>query len=141
MYDRQATQSGIIPPLESENAQPPRAIILHDHALKPRTIGFPALQRTEPKIVRFASPLYARCMSLDVVWCTDCLILSVWDAGAELQVRRPGDLTEFYLLFTSSPRPVFRRCRRIRTWGDVMEAAYQKKRPDFHLKPELAHDS
>jgi hypothetical protein len=76
-------------------------------------------------------------MSVDGVCCTDCLVLSVWDTGAQLQVGRPGDLAEFYLVFTSSPKPVFRRCKRVGICGDLIEVAYQSKQPDFLLKPEL----
>ena len=136
MDDYQATQNRM-PPLEPEKVPLPRAIILHDHEVKPQTIGFPTLHRTEPKIATFATPLYANCMSIEGVWCTDCLVLSVWDTGAQLRVKRPSDLTDFYLLFTSSPRPVFRRCKRIRTCGDVIEVEYQPKQPDFLLNPGL----
>jgi hypothetical protein len=76
-------------------------------------------------------------MSVDGMWSTDCLVLSVWDTGAQLRVRRPGDLTEFYLLFTSSLRAVFRQCRRVSTCGNVIDVAYERKQPDFLLKAGL----
>ena len=119
----------------------PRAIILHGDGHKPQTVGFPALHQTRPKIATFATALHAKCMSVDGACCTDCLVLSVWDTGAQLQVGRPADLAEFYLVFTSSPKPVFRRCKRIRTCGDLIEVAYQPKQADFPLQPELAHES
>ena len=113
-----------------------RAVVLHQED-QLRTVGFPALHRTDSKRVTFQRPLYARCMSIDGVWATDCLVLTVWDAGAQLQVRRPSDLTEFYLLLTSSPRPVFRQCRRVSTCGNVIQVEYQRRQPDFLLKAEL----
>ena len=121
--------------MQREKVPLPRAIVLHDDDQKPQTVGFPALQQTKPRIITFANPLDARCMSVDGVWSTDCLVLSVWDTGAQLQVREPGELTEFYLVFTSSPKPVFRRCKRVRTCGDVIEVANQRSQPDFVLKP------
>jgi len=114
-----------------------RAVVLHQED-KLRTVGFPALHRTDSKRVTFQTPLYAKCMSIDGVWSTDCLVLTVWDAGAQLQVRRPSDLTEFYLLLTSSFRPVFRQCRRVSTCGNVIQVDYQRRQPDFLLKAELS---
>jgi hypothetical protein len=116
-------------PSKSEKVPLARAVVLHEDD-KLRTVGFPALHQMEAKRVTFASPLYAKCMSIDGVWATDCLVLSVWDTGARLQVRRPGDLTEFYLLFTSSFRPVFRQCRRVSAWGNVIQVEYQPKQAD-----------
>jgi hypothetical protein len=108
-----------------------RAVVLHQDD-KLSTVGFPALHQAETKRVTFASPLYGKCMSIDGVWVTDCLVLSVWDTGAQLRVRRPGELTEFYLLFTftSSVRPVFRQCRRVSAWGNVIQVEYQAKQAD-----------
>ncbi len=79
-------------------------------------------------------------MSVDGLRSTDCLVLSVWDTGAQLKVSRPGDLAEFYLLFTSSPKPVYRQCKRVRTCGNVIEIAYLLKQPDFLLKAGLDFD-
>ena len=102
-----------------------------------RTVGFPALRPTTPKRVIFSSPLHARCMSIDGICSIDCLVLSVWETGAQLQVRRPSELADFYLLFTSSLRPVFRQCRRLSTCSNVIQVAYQRKQPDFLLKAGL----
>lgn len=140
MHDRRTTRNKNVPALEPGGIPVPRAIILHNDDRKPRTVGFPALHRTEPKRVAFSSPLYARCRSVDGTRSTDCLVLSVWDTGAQLQVRRPADLTEFYLLFTSSLRPVFRQCKRVWTRGNVIDVAYQRKQPDFLLKEASTHD-
>lgn len=116
-------------PSKSEKVPLVRAVVLHQDD-KLSTVGFPALHQAETKRVTFARPLHAKCMSIDGVWSTDCLVLSVWDTGAQLRVRRPGDLTEFYLLFTSSFRPVFRQCRRVSAWGNVIQVEYQPKQPD-----------
>ncbi|SHN65824.1 hypothetical protein [Bradyrhizobium erythrophlei] len=116
-------------PSKSEKVPLARAVVLHEDD-KLRTVGFPALHQTETKRVTFATPLYAKCTPIDGVWSTDCLVLSVWDTGAQLQVRRPGDLTEFYLLFTSSFRPVFRQCRRVSACGNVIQVEYQRNQAD-----------
>jgi hypothetical protein len=70
-------------------------------------------------------------MSVDGLWTTNCWALSVWDTGAQLEVVLPGDLSEFYLLFTSPPRPVSRMCRRVSTRGNIIEVAYLRKQPAF----------
>ena len=112
-------------PSKSEKVPLVRAVVLHQDD-KLSTVGFPALHQAETKRVTFARPLHAKCTSIDGVRATDCLVLSVWDTGAQLRVRRPGDLTEFYLLFTSSVRPVFRQCRRVSAWGNVIQVEYQR---------------
>jgi hypothetical protein len=61
----------------------------------------------------------------------------VWDTGAQLQVSLPGDLTQFYLLFTSSQKPVSRQCRRVSIWGNVIEVVYLRKQPAFLLNAGL----
>jgi hypothetical protein len=76
-------------------------------------------------------------MSVDRLWSTDCLTLSVWDTGAKLEVSLPGDLTEFYLLLTSSPRPVSRQCRKVSTRGNVVEVAFLREQPAFLLNAGL----
>jgi hypothetical protein len=122
MQDHQAAENRFTQPADSERVPLPRAIILHEDDHKPQTVGFPALS-TKRKIITFGTPLHTRCMSVDGVWCSDCLVLSVWDTGAQLQVRRPRELSDFYLMFTSSPNPVCRRCKTIWTCGDVTEVA------------------
>jgi hypothetical protein len=132
---RQAIDDKTVSRSKPENIPLPRAVILHNHQEKSQTVGFPALDRTKLKIVRFATPLSTRCMSIDGVWSIDCLVLSVWDTGAQLQVRQSGHLTEFYLVFTSSLiRPVSRRCKKISTYGDMIEVAYQREQSAFLLK-------
>jgi hypothetical protein len=102
-----------------------------------QTLGFPPINLAEPKRVVFSTPPSARCVSTDGLWSTKCVILSVWDTGAELQVSLPVDLTDFYLLLTSSPKPVFRQCRRVRTRGNVVEVAHLRKQPAFVLNSGL----
>jgi hypothetical protein len=76
-------------------------------------------------------------MSADGLWSTNCLVFSVWDTGALLEVSLPGDLTEFYLLFTFPPRPVSRQCRRVSTRGNLIEVACLRKQPAFLLNAGL----
>lgn len=96
-----------------------------------QTLGFPLLRR-EMKRVRFDPPRSARWMPIDAMWSKDCLVLSVWDNGALLRVRNPKNLTpKFFLLFTSSVPPVFRRCKRVRTRGSEVEVEYQQEPPSY----------
>lgn len=99
---------------------------------QPQTIGFPAL-RTEPKRVKFDPPLSAKCASIDGIWSDDCVVVEVWDGGARLHVSWTDDLEQFFLLFTSSVKPVYRRCKRVWTRGGEIEVEYQRKRPSFAL--------
>jgi hypothetical protein len=115
----------------------PRAIVLHEQDSNKKTLGFPPLNPAGTKRVAFFTPLYAKCTSIDGSWSTDCWVLSVWDTGAQLEVSLPGHLTEFYLLFTATPRPVSRQCRRINTRGNVIEVACVRKQPAFLLNAGL----
>jgi len=100
---------------------------------RPQTFGFPPL-RTESKRVTFSQPLYARCVALDESWSTDCQVLSVWNDGARLAARNPKDLTSFFLIFVSSPKPVFRRCKRVWVRGNEIEVSYERQPPCFGLE-------
>ena len=115
----------------------PRAVGLHKKDRNRQTLGFPPLNLAEPKRIMFSTPLCAKCVSADGSWSTKCLVLCVWETGAQLQVSLPGDLAEFRLLFTSSQRPVSRQCRRVSTRGHVVEVAYLRTQPTFVLKAEL----
>ena len=75
-------------------------------------------------------------MSIDGTRFIDCLVLSVRDNGAQLQLR-VHDLSEFFLLFTSSVKPVYRRCKRVSVRGDEIEVEYQRREPSFALDAEL----
>lgn len=86
-------------------------------------------KREAPR-VPFDPPLEARYMSIDGTFCGDCLVLNTGEDGALLQHVSPT-FDEFFLLFTSGIRPVFRRCRRVRIRGAEMEVAYQRKRHSF----------
>lgn len=132
-HHRQKTQPKETLPIEP-NVSLPRAIVLQKENRATQTLGFPPLTLVEPKRVIFSTPLCARCVSADGVWSTNCLVLCVWDTGAELEASLPGDLDLFYLLFTSSQRPVSRQCRRVSTQGNVFEVAYLRKQPAFLLK-------
>jgi hypothetical protein len=109
----------------------------HQKDRNKQTLGFPPVNPAQPKRVIFSTPLCARCVSADGLRSANCLVLCVWDTGARLQVSLPGDLTEFQLLFTSSQKPVSRQCRRVSTWGNVIEVAYLRKQPTFVLNAGL----
>jgi hypothetical protein len=137
MHHRQATQQTETLSVEPGNVALPRAIVLHKKDGNKQTLGFPPFNLAEPKRVIFSTPICARCVSADGLWSTNCLVLCVWNTGAQLQASLPGDLTEFYLLFTSSPRPVSRRCRRVSTRGNVVEVAFLREQPAFQLNAGL----
>lgn len=127
---RRETQPAQTVPI-GQNVSLTRAIDLQKKDTMRRTLGFPRLNLPEPKRVIFSVPFCARCVSANGSWSTNCLVLCVWDTGAQLQVSLPGNLTQFYLLFTSSHRPVSRHCRRVSTRGNVIEAAYLWEQPAF----------
>ena len=133
-HHRRETQPAEILPVEP-NVSLPRAIVPHKKDRNKQTLGFPPLP--EPKRVIFSTPIFARCMSADRLWSTSCRVLCVWDTGALLQVSLPSDLTQFYLLFTSSQKPVCRQCRRVSICGNVIEVAYLRTQPAFLLNAGL----
>ncbi len=135
MHHHQATQQIETSPVERETL--PRAMVLPKKDRNTQTLGFPPVNAAEPKRVAFSTPLHARCMSVDGLRSTNCLVLSVWDTGAQLEASLPGDFSEFYLLFTSSPRPVSRQCRRVSTRGNVIGVAFLRKQPAFILNAGL----
>src|SRR6201999_134846 len=83
---RQATRPAETPPAEHGNASLPRAVVLHKEDSNKQTLGFPPCSLAEPKRVSFFTPLYAKCVSVDGLWTTNCWALSVWDTGAQLEV-------------------------------------------------------
>ena len=133
---RRGTQPAEILPVEP-NVSLPRAIVLHKKDRNKQTLGFPPFNLAEPKRVIFSTPICARCVSADGLWSTNCLVLCVWDTGAQLLACLSGDLTQFYLLFTSSQKPVSRQCRRVSIWGNVIEVVYLRKQPAFLLNAGL----
>jgi hypothetical protein len=94
--------------------------------------------RRASKRITFDPPIYAKCMSLDGRWCSDCLVVIVWESGAQLQVQSPADLSEFILLFTSSQSPVRRRCKRVWTNGNKIEVEYKSDQTSYSMRGE--HD-
>lgn len=133
MRDDNANQQTEALPVEAGSLSLRRAVVLHSKDLDKQTLGFPPIDVAEPKRVIFSTPLHAMCLSVDGLWSTNCLVVSIWDSGAQLEATLPGDLTEFYLLFTAPPKPVSRQCRRVNTCGTVIEVACQRKQPAFLL--------
>lgn len=136
MHYCQAAQQTETLPAQPKTISLPRAIVLHNKDSTKQTLGFPPLNPAEPKRVVFSTPICARCVSADGLWSTNCLVLCVWDTGAQLQVSLPGDPTEFVLLFTPQ-KTVFRQCRRVSKFGNVIEVAYLRKQPAFLLNAGL----
>ena len=94
-------------------------------------------RRGSPRI-KFEPPLAAKYMSIDGTFCASCAVIDASDTGAQLEFERasPG-LNEFFLMFTTSPLPVFRRCRRVWVNGNRMGVEYQRKQAGVakHLYP------
>ena len=135
MHDRVASSK--TPSTEYQKAPLARAVILRQSDYALQTFGFPAIRPTPPKQVTFPNPVRARCRSLDGVESFDCLVVSVWETGALLQVDGAADITDFNLLFTSSFRPVYRHCRKVSARGNMIRVAYQRMQPDFLMKAGL----
>jgi hypothetical protein len=116
-----------------------RSIILRCKDKGPRTIGFPAIRNDRRKTVWFDPPRPVKCTLDGREICTDCLVLGIWEGGARLRVRNPSLLTEFDLLFAPGPRPVRRRCKRLRVRGNVMDVEFKQTTPGYALESESAH--
>lgn len=96
-------------------------------------------QKEKSRIVTFNTPLDAQCMSADGTWHIDCQVLAVWADGASLKVKQPKALTkssEFVLLFTSSQKPVLRRCKRVLTRGRAIGVEYCQDRASYLMHME-----
>lgn len=102
---------------------------------QPQTIGFPTLRSTSKRVM-FDPPLYAKCISIDGAWCIDCLVVTVWESGAQIKITRANDLTEFLILFTSSRSPVRRRCKKVATYGNRIEVEFERKQPSYSMHLE-----
>jgi hypothetical protein len=113
---------------------------VHHKNDRPRTLGFPALQSGNDKTVRFDPPRSAICISLDGRLCTECLVISVWDRGARLNLEDVQALTEFVLLFATAPRPVMRQCKRVAVCGKLIDVEYVRDVPSYARHMEYAHD-
>jgi hypothetical protein len=114
---------------------------VHHKNDRPRTLGFPALQSGSEKTVRFDPPRSAICISPDGLRYSDCLVISVWDRGARLDVEDAQALTEFVLLFATAPRPVMRQCKRVTVCGKLIDVEYVRDVPSYAKHMEPVHDT
>lgn len=105
--------------------------LVRSNEVRPRTLGFPALQNDRPKKVWFDPPRPVTCTIEGGVVCTDCLVLCIWDFGAKLRFRDASILTEFDLFFATGPMPVKRRCKRRLVRGNVMHVEFKREPPDY----------
>jgi hypothetical protein len=80
----------------------------------------------EGRRVAFDPPLEAKYMSIDGTFCGDCVVLNTGEDGGLIE-HIPPTFIEFFLIFASAPRPVFRRCRRAWVHDTRMAVEYQRK--------------
>lgn len=84
------------------------------HALAKRLVlDYIILERRREKRIKFEPPLNATCVAVDGTGTTSCRVIEVSNSGAQLECPSlPPNAAEFFLLFTSSLNPVYRRCER-----------------------------
>jgi len=83
-------------------------------------------RRKTPRVL-FEKPLAARIMAIDGTWCRECQMIEVSESGARIRLERmAAELTEFFLVLSSSGSPVFRRCRRAWVDGPTMGVAFER---------------
>jgi hypothetical protein len=105
---------------------------------KRHTLGQPHQLRKQQEhrkgCVKFDPPLDAKCVSIDGTSSAKCLVIDASEIGAQLRFPDglPG-LGEFFLIFTASPKPVFRRCNRVWINGNRMGVEYQRT-PSYFLQ-------
>jgi hypothetical protein len=68
-------------------------------------------------------------------------VVTVWFDGARLKVGCPIPSAEFFLLFTSSGSPVYRRCKKVWTRSNEIEVEYQRKEPGFDRQMNAIQDT
>jgi hypothetical protein len=134
MDDRSVIHNGTRPSSGRKSPFSRSVVLRSDNDEGPRTIGFPALPNDRPKKVWFDPPLAVICTLNGGAVCTDCVVLGIWDSGARLRVPDAGILTEFDLLFTSGPRPVRRRCKRLSVRGNVIDVEFKQTRPRYVME-------
>ena len=86
------------------------------------------------RLVAFDPPLEARYMSIDGTACGDCFVLNMGEDSGLIE-HIPPTFDEFFLIFSSMPRPVFRRCKRAWIRGTRMAVEYQRK--GFRLESDM----
>jgi hypothetical protein len=95
------------------------------------------VEKGEARRVTFDPPLKAKYMSTDGAFSGDCLVLNAGEDGALVE-HVPPSLDEFFLIFTSAPCQVFRRCKRAWIDGTKIDAEYQRNVRSFarHMKQQ-----
>lgn len=66
-------------------------------------------------------------------WCIRCTVVTVWSDGARPKVVSPIQAGVFFLLFTTSASPVYRRCKKVWTRSNEIEVEFQRKEPSTTL--------
>lgn len=88
-------------------------------------------RRGPSRQVEFAPPLQARFVAVDSSISGDCQVEEVSDDGARLQRNGFGPMPpEFFLMFTTWPKPVFRRCRTNAISGTEVTATFVWPQPE-----------
>jgi hypothetical protein len=88
------------------------------------------VEKGEARRVTFDPPLKAKYMSTDSALSGDCLVLNAGEDCALIE-HVPPFLDEFFLIFSSAPRQVFRRCKRAWIDGTKIDVEYQRKVRSF----------
>lgn len=91
--------------------------------------GRPQIERRKAPRVVFARPLLARILSVDGAWSQRCAVLDATEDGAQLEIETPIPCgSEFFLILSDGPKPVFRCCKCL--WFQGRRMGIEMKRPD-----------
>ena len=105
---RRTAEGETTPPSSSESSQSVTQALA-----KRLMLDYIIIERRKEKRVRLEPPLDATCIAVDGTSTTSCRVMEVSHSGAQLECPSPlPNAPEFFLMFTSSLNPVYRRCER-----------------------------
>ncbi len=128
---------------EGETAgQPSDASRLATHALAKRLmLNYIVTERRNQKRIRLEPPIDATCVTVDGTSNVSCRVVEISNSGAQLEcpILLPN-ATEFFLLFTTSLNPVFRRCQRVWVRGRYTGVKFLPRGRRATYEPEDRQD-
>ena len=81
-------------------------------------------------------------MAIDGTWYIESFLISVSNAGAEIEVTGPApELSEFFLILTRFGTPVFRLCKREWVHGARVGISFKKISIGMKSLEEVRHEA
>jgi hypothetical protein len=102
-------------------------MLTRDVVAKSAATPFMERRRGAPR-VEFDPPIKAQMMAIDGTWARDCSVIDMSETGAQLECEGSlAGVSEFFLMLSSSVRPVYRRCKAVWFNGHRMGVELQRR--------------